>query len=167
MTYYIAQSFGIVAMILSAIMPLPKKKWKMLAICFFVNIFVILNYLLLDGITSGVVLNTIGNIQIIVSLIHIKTNTKATTIENIVFFIAYVACGLFSYAGPIDLIPIVAVIFFMLAVFAKDMKTTRFLNIGNALSWIIYSLLVGATAFLSPTLALVSNIVGLVKDRKD
>ena len=166
MLYYLGQAFGLVATILCFIMPLFKKKWQILFVNGFVNVFFALNLLLIDQIGTGIIMNCVAIAQTVVSFWHLKKNTTVTKLENIIFFLLYVGLGSLGFSGPLDILPIIAAVFNMLAIFQPDEQKTRVLIFLNASTYFSYYCALGATSMFAELLAAVTAVIGLIKYRK-
>ncbi len=171
--YFVAQAFGIFATICCFIMPLFKKKWQMLLINAGGNLFFILNLLLL-GISSGdmmanataMIVNVVSLVQVFISYYHVQKNIPVTTAENIIFLVLYVGLGFVGFNRALDLLPIVASVFNMLAAFQRDEQKTRWLVLFNASIFCLYYIIIGSTSLLAELLAVVTTVIGLVSYRK-
>ena len=171
--YIIAQAFGIFATLCCFAMPLFKKKWQMLMINIGGNLFFILNLLLL-GLHTGdlfanataMIVNVVSLVQVLISYWHVKKGTPVTTVENIIFLFLYVGMGFMGFNQALDLLPIVASVFNMLAVFQKDEQKTRILILFNASIFCLYYIIIGSTSLLAELLAVITTVIGLIKYRK-
>ena len=166
MIYYLGQACGILATILCFAMPLFKKKWQILFVNVFVNVFFALNLLLIDQIGTGIIMNCVAIVQTLVSFWHLKKDTAVTKAENIIFFILYVGLGSLGFGGWLDILPIIAAVFNMLAIFQPDEQKTRVLIFFNAGTYFSYYLALGATSMFAELLAAITALIGLVKYRK-
>lgn len=171
--YIIAQIFGILATLCCFAMPLFKKKWQMLVILEFGNLFFILNLLLLGAHegnlflnASAMIVNGVSFVQGILSYLHVQKQTPVTTAENIIFLILYVGLGALGFNRALDLLPIIASVFNMLAVFQKDEQKTRYLVLINASIFCTYFILIGSTSLFAELMAIISTVIGLIKYRK-
>ena len=171
--YLIAQAFGIFATVCCFAMPLFKKKWQMLLVNVGGNLFFILNLLLL-GIHDGdlranataMIVNLVSLAQVLLSYHHVKKGTPVTTAENIVFLVLYVGLGFVGFHRALDLLPIVASVFNMLAVFQKNEQKTRLLVLCNASIFCLYYIIIGSTSLLAELLAVITALIGLIRYRK-
>jgi len=165
--YYVGQLFGIAATVLCFIMPLFKKKWHILFVNIFINLFFALNLLFIEKVGTGIIMNCVAIVQTVVSMRHLKKKTAVTKAENIVFFILYVALGSLGFHGWHDILPIVAAVFNMLAIFQPDEQKTRLLIFMNAGTYFAYYCILGAASMFAELLAAVTAVVGYVKYRKN
>ena len=173
MLYYTAQAFGLLATISCFLMPLFKKKWQMLLVNVAGNLFFILNLLLLGASTgdllanaTAMIVNLISLAQVLLSYHHVRKGSAVTTAENIVFLVLYVGLGFVGFHRALDLLPIVASVFNMLAIFQRDEQKTRLLVLGNAGIFCLYYIIIGSTSLLAELLAVVTAVIGLIKYRK-
>lgn len=174
LTYLIAQAFGIFATISCFIMPLFKKKWQMLLVNVAGNLFFILNLLLLGLHETGdlfanataMIVNVVSLVQVLISYWHVKNGTPVTTVENILFLFLYVGMGFMGFNRALDLLPIIASVFNMLAVFQKDEQKTRYLILFNASIFCLYYIIIGSTSLLAELLAVVTTVIALIKYRR-
>lgn len=165
MAYYIGQALGIIVTI-GAILTLQlKNKKHMLLVSAAVNILAALNILLLDSFSSGVIINLVAVIQIIFSLYHDKKKTEVRTWEKILFLALYVAGGAIGISAPIDVLSIVAAIFYMLAMFQKKEQRIRIFLMGNMLSWTVYHAVLGSTAIFAQLAGIISSVIALIRYR--
>ena len=173
LNYIIAQAFGIFATICCFAMPLFKRKWQMLLINVAGNLFFILNLLLLGahsgdwlGNATAMIVNLVSLVQVLISYWHVRKGTPVTKPENIIFLLLYVGMGFIGFNRALDLLPIVASVFNMLAVFQKDEQKTRILILFNASIFCLYYIIIGSTSLLAELLAVITTVISLIKYRK-
>jgi len=172
--YLEAQAFGVFATLCCFAMPLFKKKWQMLLVNVASNLFFILNLLLLGLHETGdlfanataMIVNVVSLVQVLISYWHIQKKIPVSTGENIVFLLLYVGMGFVGFNRALDLLPIVASVFNMLAVFQKDEQKTRILILFNASIFCLYYIIIGSTSLLAELLAVITTVIALVKYRK-
>lgn len=173
MIYYIAQGFGIVATLCCFLMPLFKQKWQMLLVNAAGNLFFILNLLLLGAHegelfinATAMIVNAVSLVQVLLSYYHVQKQKPVTIGENILFLALYVGLGFVGFSRALDLLPILASVFNMLAAFQRDEQKTRFLVLGNASIFCAYYIVIGSTSLLAELLAVVTTVTALIKYRK-
>ncbi len=167
MTYYIAQALGIVVTV-GAILTLQlKKKKQMLLVSAVVNILAALNILLLDEFSSGVIINFVAVLQIVLSLWHEKKGTDVTLAEKIIFLVLYVVGGALGFAQWYDVLSIIAAVFYMLAMFQKKEQYIRLFLLGNMATWTVYHLIIGSTAVFAQIAGIISSLIALYRYRKN
>jgi len=173
MLYYIAQAFGILATLCCFAMPLFKRKWQMLLVNVASNLFFILNLLLLGANegslflnSTAMIVNLVSLVQVLISYYHVQKQTAVTKAENIIFLLLYVGMGFIGFHRALDLLPIIASVFNMLAVFQKDEQKTRYLVLFNASIFCTYYIIIGSTSLLAELMAVITTVIALVKYRK-
>ena len=166
MFYYIGQGMGILATICCFIMPLFKKKWHMLICTAIANVFFALNLLFIGQVSSAIIINIVAVVQTLVSLWHVKRESRVTLPENIIFLVLYVVCGSLGFKSALDILPIVGAVFNMLATFQRDEQKTRVLVLLNASTFFGYYLAAGSTNMLAELLAIVTTVIAMIKYRK-
>ncbi len=165
MMYYIGQALGILVT-LGAILTLQlKNKTQMLIVSAVVNILASLNILFLDSFSSGVIINLVAVIQIVISLWHERTDTDVSLVEKIIFFILYVSGGLIGFKSPVDILSIIAAVFYMLAMFQKKEQRIRLFLLGNMLSWTVYHTILRSSAVFAQLAGIISSIIALIRYR--
>ena len=165
MKYFIGQALGILVTFGAILTLQMKNKKQMLLVSAVVNILASLNILLIDSFTSGVIINLVAVIQIILSLWHERTNTQPGLYEKIVFLFLYVAGGALGFKKLIDILSIVAAVFYMFAMFQKKEQRIRLFLMGNMLSWTVYHAVLRSTAIFAQLAGIVSSLVALYRYR--
>lgn len=166
MVYYIGQALGIIVTV-GAILTLQlKKKNQILAVSAIVNILAALNILLLDEFSSGVIINFVAVLQILLSFWHEKKGTEVPLVEKIVFLLLYVGGGAMGFEKWIDLLSIVAAVFYMLAMLQKKEQNIRLLLLANMATWTVYHSILGSTAVFAQLAGIVSSLIALYRYRK-
>jgi len=98
---------------------------------------------------------------------HCVKGTQSGKAEKIIFFVLYVGSGLLTYQKPLDLLPVLAAVLFMLSVFQKKEQGVRKYILCNACVWIIYGIIVGSTTIVANTCGAITTIVALYKYGKE
>ncbi len=166
MNYVIGQVLGIIVTVGAIITLQLKNKKQMLLVSAAVNILAALNILLLDAFSSGVIINLVAVLQIVLSLRHEKKNTDVTLPEKAVFLLLYILGGALGFKTPIDILSIVAAVFYMLAMFQKKEQRIRLFLMGNMISWTIYHAVLGSTAIFAQLAGIISSVIALIRYRK-
>lgn len=173
MIYCIAQAFGILATLCCFGMPLFKKKWQMLLVNVAGNLFFILNLLLLGANegnlfanSTAMIVNSVSLLQVLLSYWHVQKEKPVSKTENIIFLLLYVGLGFIGFNRALDLLPIIASVFNMLAVFQRDEQKTRYLVLFNASIFCTYYIIIGSTSLLAELMAVITTVIALVKYRK-
>ena len=167
MTYYIGQALGILAIAMTILMFQLKNKTHMLFVNIISNAAVAINVLFIKNeFNSGVIICLIAIVQIIVSHIHDKKGTEVPLIEKIIFLVLYIGGGLVGLTGPKEILPIIAAVFYMLAMFQKDPQKIRYILLGNMASWVIYFISPFSTSIFAQIAGIISSVIGILRYRK-
>ena len=167
MTYYIGQALGILAIAMTILMFQLKNKTQMLFVNIISNAAVAINVLFIKNeFNSGVIICLIAIVQIIASHIHDKKSTEVPLAEKIIFFVLYIAGGLVGLTGPKEILPIIAAVFYMLAMFQEDPQRIRYILLGNMSAWVIYFISPFSTSIFAQIAGIISSLIGILRYRK-
>ena len=166
MNYYIGQVLGLFVTAVVILTLQLKKKKQMLIASIASNILSAANILLLGSFNSGVIVCCVAVFQLILSLWHEHKKTDVTIIEKIIFLILYVTGGAIGFATWIDLLCIVAAVFYMLAMLQKKEQHIRLFLLANLSTWIIYHSILGSTAVFAQIAGFISSVIALYRFRK-
>lgn len=167
MIYILGQTVGIFVTVTVIIIQQLKKRTQILWASVLVNILGALNVLLLDGFGSGVTVNFVAILQILTALWHERKNTTETLVEKIIFFILYVGVGIMSYSSPLDILAILAAVFYMVAMLQKKEQNIRLCLLANMTSWTIYHAILRSTGIFAQLAGIVSAVIALVRYREN
>ena len=166
MAHTIAQILGVI-ITAGVIINLQFKKKKHIYIASIIlNALSALQIYLIGQGGSGMAICLIANVQILFSMWHDKKNTDITLAEKIIFLIIYIVVGALGYNTPLDLLSIVAAVFYMLAMCQKKEQNIRLFLLGNMLSWTIFHLVLRSTAIFAQLAGIASSLVALYRYRK-
>lgn len=166
MIYISGQIVGVLVTVTVIIIQQLKKRKQILWASVFVNILGALNVLLLNGFGSGVIVNFVAIVQILVAIWHESRNTTENTIEKVVFLILYVGCGILCYSSPIDILAVLAAVFYMIAMLQKKEQRIRICLLVNMTTWTVYHAILGSTAIFAQIAGIISSIIALYRYRK-
>ena len=178
MQYILGQILGILATMVSILMPMLRKKWQMLGATIACNLLLALNFILIGQLGSGAYLCFVAIVQSVVSMRHTVNKTKASALEQYLFLGLYIACGVFgivtapgfvlevSYTNLLELLPIVGAVILTFSIFAPNEQTTRKFLLANITIWAIYTGLIGSTTFFAEVAAFVTTATALYRYRK-
>lgn len=166
MQYYIGQILGIIVTIGAILTMQIKNRKPMLIVSAVVNVLSALNILLLDKFSSGVIICLVAVLQIIDSLWHEAKNTEVSLAEKIIFFVLYVAGGIFGFEKGIDILSIIAAVLYMLAMLQKKEQHIRLFLLGNMATWTVYHSILGSTAVFAQIAGIISSLIALYRYRK-
>ena len=158
---------GLLPTICCIIGPFWKKKWQMMVNSAAANLLVALNYFLIGEFGPAVMINLVAVAQTLLAVRHCVKGTQSSRAEKIIFFVLYVGSGLLTYRTPLDLMPILAAVLFMLSVFQKREQGVRKYILANACVWIIYGIIVRSTTVVANTCGACTTIAALYKYGKE
>ena len=163
MEYYIAQIFGMCALVSCALSYQATKKKNFLIVQLITNIFYGAQYLILKAY-SGFMSSFISLIKNTLFYNLEKRNIKISIWILFVFEIAFITAGIFTYNGIYSLIPIFIHSVYTFGTWIKDLRITYTIGIGSAILWIIYGFVIRAyVSIIASVIELVASIIGLRK----
>lgn len=155
----------ITATVLSLAAVIMKKSWHMFALSALANYMMAASFLVLGGAKSGMGVAVVAGIQATLACFYAIKEREFQTSEKIIFLILYIVCSVLNIKNVYDILPLIASIFCMTAIFQKNTQKVRIFNIWNSVTWIGYDFLVGSTAVYSQLLFLSMNIISIRKYR--
>ena len=158
--FYIAQLFGIIALVVLIMSFQKNKKDTLLKYQIFSSLLFALQYLFLNAI-SGCLMNLMSLIR---NFIYKKFNDKIPIIYLILIIICMIILSLMSYKGIISLLPTFAVILYSVALWQKNLTITRIIEIISCSLYIIYNIKVLAiSGLISTFIEMFSAIIAIYK----
>ncbi|MBQ7140869.1 MAG: YgjV family protein [Bacilli bacterium] len=163
MVFYIAQIFGLIALILLVASYVQKEKTKFLFIQLFSNTCYTIQYLLLNA-TSALVTNLVNIIKTYIFYKNSKNNKKTSLITLIIIELVILSLGIITYESPISLIPITMAMLFTYGKYQDNMKVLYAIAMISSISWILYNYIVGAyVSIIACIVEFVASIIGYVR----
>lgn len=159
----IAQIAGLFSAILITIAISSKNIKRILIIELLTNFVMALVYFCLSGL-SGFGICIIATVQTYI-FYKFQSSNRNIPVSLIIGFLAlYIAICVVTYKAVIDIIPLVCVIFFALAIMQKKPSKYRFLKTFNAMLWIIYDGFVMAyTTIFTHGIVFFSALIAIIK----
>ena len=165
MKFIIAQTFGVIALILTVISIQFKTKEKIVMCSVLANIVVAIQFFLLDAITGGVI-SIINAIRCIVFYIYKKKDLKPSIITLIIFEIVAIISGCISWQNIWSLIPILVTVLYTYGLWQDNVKVIRITTGIVGGGWAIYDLIVKAyVGALQETSQLISAIIAIYRNK--
>lgn len=161
--FILAQISSFISMVVNIVAVQLKTKKQMLLTIIVANLFFVINYLLLNAY-AGALIYGILNIEIIINMLF-ENKGKLTPkwLISIYFFISIII-GFFTFNNIIDILPIIAAIFFIFTFRRTKEKYVRFLILENLISWIVYDFFVSAyLAVVSDLFIAFSTIIAIIR----
>lgn len=163
--YYIAQGFGFLGLLAMVIALFQKNKSKMLFFVIFNCIFFSLEYLFLGafaGMGSNVV--ALGRTYLFKKKDEDERFNKIWI--YIIVMVLYTIIGIFTYDGPISLMPIVAEYIYATALWQKNIDHIRYGTTIMVVIWLIYDIIVQAyPSAMCDTIVLISTLISIIKSK--
>ncbi len=163
--WYAAQALGLLTTLLCVLSPQLKEKWQQLLCCAAANAVAGLSFFFLGGTVLAAVFNVIAVAFTLLSAWYRKSGRNVPMWQNALFSAVYLAASFWGLHKPLDLLPIMAVVFFLISVVVKDPQTTRYATIPNIVLWIVYDIIVGSSAVFAQLVSLVSVVIGICRYR--
>lgn len=158
--FYIAQLFGIIALLILIMSFQKNKKDTLLKYQIFSSLLFALQYLFLNAI-SGCLMNLMTVVR---NLIYKKFKDKIPIVYLILIIICMIILSLIFYKGIISLFPTLAVILYSIALWQTNLTITRVTEVISCSLFIIYNVQVLAiSGLLSTIIEMLSVIIAIYK----
>ena len=151
--------FAIAAMLFALVAVAMKKSWQIFALSAVANLLTCSSFFVLGGAVSGMAISLVGGVQCIVATIYASKGKSFPIYMKIVFFVLYAVFGISNIKAMYDILPFIASMLCMTAIFQKHPQRIRLLNSLNAATWIVYNYIVGSTALYSQIIFFLMNII--------
>jgi len=158
-----AQAFGIAALIVSIVCYQLNSQKKILVAQIVASCMFIVNLALL-GALSGAFMNVHGICRALVFYQKEKHAWARSRIWVVLFIIAAVAITIFTYKSPLDILPLIGMVFTTVALSMTDAAKIRLLTLPSPPCWFIYHLMngnIGGT--LNEIFVISSIVVGMLR----
>ena len=166
MAFIIAQMCGIINLVITATFVQCKTKEKMLIFQIISNSIDILQYLLLNAITGGIIA-IINTVRCMIFFYYKKKNKKPSIVFLMVFVAIAIISGIMTWQNIFSIIPIVATIAFTYGIWQDNVQVTRMSTVLAAGIWIVYNIVVCAYAGALQSMAgFISAIIAIMRDKK-
>lgn len=160
-----ADLLGVVLIVMGLGIPQLKSIRLIMVAELLVNALACLYFLLLGG-QSAFVLSIFATLHVAVNFFYQRQGQKPAWCVFGVFAFIYIACGILTWTGPMDLLSMSATLFFGLSLQQTSPTGYRLCAVGKGLSWIVYCLILGAwPTLLTNLFTLLSALTALIRDR--
>ena len=146
--FYLAQLFGIIALIILIISFQKNDKNLLLKYQIFSSLFFAIQYLCLNAIT-GCLMNLMTLVR---NVIYKRFNNNTPLLYLLTVILVMVVLSMFSYNGIISILPTIAVILYSIALWQKNLTITRYTEVISCSLFIIYNIKVLAITGLISTI---------------
>lgn len=168
--WYLAQAFGIVAMIISFLSFQGNTKkhiilFQMTASALFSVHFGLLT-LVGEAALTGMVLNIINVAKCAVFCFSLDPAKKWASVKiwTPIFLIVNIVSGILTWTVWYSILPVIGVVFSTLAFVPKNTRTVRLLHLPSSPCWLVYNILTAAwPAVATECFALTSLIIAFVR----
>ena len=161
--YIISQVLVVIAYMLCGVGFLKKEKKKILCFSTLFNIFILVQYVLLNAI-SGIALSILNIIRNVLIMHNLKENKESNRFSLILLCIISVVITVIFYKSIIDLFPMILAIVGILCYGCKSTKVLRTCNIICSLCYIIYAIPLNSFVTIICEIYLISaTLIGLIK----
>lgn len=163
----IIQLLGVCAMISWVSSIQLNKKEQILELQIIASIFYAVHYGLLDAM-SAVGVTLVSIVRLLTIYIIEKKGKEVPVYVLVIFMLLLVVVGIFTYAGPISLLPIVITMIYTYATWQKNTKVIRLGFFCAGWLWIIYNFSVGSyVLMIGNALEVISSTVSFIRfDKK-
>lgn len=124
--FIISQVLGFIALIICAVGYFVKSKPKFLIMQTVANVFYAMSFLWLGVLSAGII-TIISTFRCIFIFYSEKFNFKYTIYYLTIFIILYIITTIFTWEGPLDIIPVISGTIFTYAYYIKNLKLMRYL----------------------------------------
>lgn len=140
-----------------------KTKKQILLTIVISNLLFVISYILLGAYVGALTCGIVA-IEIIINTILENKGKSTPKTLIIIYLIISILLGITTFSSYIDLLPIIASIFFIFTLIQNKEKYVRLLILGNLIAWIMYDFFVGAyLAGISDLFVISSTITAIIR----
>lgn len=166
LTFFIAQVFGIISIILNIVIVQFKTKEKMLIGMIISNLVVAIQFFLLNAITGGII-SLINVIRCIVFYMFKKENKKPSLLVLLIFEMIVIVSGIISWQNIWSILPIIATATYTYGIWQDDVLKIKYISAIIGFEWSIYDIIVRAyVGFVQGIIQVISAIVAIIRYKK-
>lgn len=159
--YILSQVCAIIAMIVLGSTYIIKNKKQILFLCIFSSIMYSLQYFFLYAYT-GMIINILGIVRAVCFYTYSRSGKENTLLNLMLLELMFIVGTIFTWDGPVSLLPLCGLMIFTYATWHKDVKLYKWLVLPVSVLWITYNALVGSlVGWISESILLVVGIIGL------
>lgn len=166
LTFIIAQSLGILAVVFNIITVHFNSKEKILICMTISNLIISIQFFLLNAITGGII-SIINVIRCIVFYLLKKENKKTSMLVLIIFEIIVIISGIISWQNIWSILPIIATLTYTYGIWQDDVLKIKYISAIIGTEWSIYDIIVKAyVGFVQGIIQVISSIIAITKYKK-
>ncbi len=162
---WLAQILGILVAVICIVGAQMKHKWQMLLFSTAANLINGLSFFFLGGAWTAAVLCWAAVFQTLLFAYKAYKDKPITIAEKIIFLIIFTAVGVINIKSPLDVLPALGGVLFVLGTFCKKEQHMRLVSVVSSSVWIAYDIAIMTTAIFAQILSLMSNIIALYRYR--
>ena len=161
-----AQLLGVLGFIFSVISFQQNTQKRIVFVQFLANVSFTIHFYLIGAYTGSI----LNGIAIIRSFVYCFKDKKwaSSNIWIVIFSLAFVVAGIYTWEGPLSILPIVAMVLSSISFGIKNPKLVRRIYFPCSPMWLIYNIAgrsIGGV--LTESFAMISIIIGMLRfDRK-
>ena len=166
-----AQVIGFFGLLMNVVSYQANTNKRIVTIQIFGALFWGIHFLLLGqsvaGAYTGAALNAAGLLRNCIFAMRPK-KWAAHPAWVYIFCAGYVLCGIFTWGGPVSLLPMAGMLFGTVSLYLMKPKSTRRLALGSSCTWLIFNILTSSVAgVICEIFTLISIATAMIKfDRK-
>ena len=162
-----AQILGVIASVVAIVSYQLKKNWQIFGFCAIANFFSGMSFLFLGNAGVMMANSFAAVIQCLINAFRAYFGKKgAGNVEKIIAFFVFLGIGIVQTKGLLDLLPLAAVMLFVLSTFQKNEQKIRIILFFNALILLIYTIILGSSLVIGHTFSLISLVSAYIRERK-
>lgn len=166
MKFFIAQLFGIGAMIALFSIYQQKSRKRLIISKLCADVCWVIHYLCL-GAYGGMIPNFVGIFR---ELIFVNRDSKkwaSSFVWPIAFILINWGIGFTTFESPINILPIAASTFVTVSLWFRRPRLTKLISIPISLTFLIYDIFVGSyVGVLNESIAIISIIISFAREKK-
>lgn len=164
--FIVAQVFGGLGIAANVSSMQFKKRWQILIALLALNLFSALNFIFL-GSWASVYISLFAIVEMIVNYLFERKKKPVPKLLVALYIIVNILLGMMTFAGPLDVLPIVSAILFCIAIILKNEQNIRLTMLMNQISWLVFDAMVGAYMFaVSNVLTIISTSIAICRYNK-
>lgn len=161
-----AQLLGVLGFIFSVISFQQNTQKRIVFMQFLANVSFAIHFYMI-GAYTGSILNSIAIIR---SFVYCFKDKKwaSSNIWIVIFSVAFVVAGIYTWEGPLSILPMVAMVLSSISFGIKNPKLVRRIYFPCSPMWLIYNIAGGSIGgVMTESFAMISIIIGMLRfDRK-
>ena len=152
-----------ICVLIQAITMQQKDKKNILIGLIIVNITAIISYLFLKSY-SAVIVNFIAIGQVYIKYKFDQKDKKMPLYLQLLFILISILSGIFTLHNLIDVLPIICLVLYTLAIMQSKERNIRLFTCGNIIGWIIFDFYAKAyVGILTGSFSLISTIIAIIR----